>query len=1272
MATVLGSVWIALLVVVFVAWTQVVADARAVRGGRWCPCPNAATSLRCNPAFLRFRPIDGSYFASGIQDAPATSAGSGGTNVIYVAKGSPLPLISVQIAKLPRVEASPGSSLAAPPSPTSAAADPFAAAVAAYQQQYPDTVELLTDVDPPVNISVTLVASVLSDGLTLVGSTTERAVRGEARFSLTVATAVVSTTDAVFFLNFTSDTGLWLRSPDLTYSIQRSSRLRFASPRSYFSASPDNLVPGSETSAVFNRTLPAIVVQVTDKGGNPITDSGDLLSEEGKKIVVSVVVGTSGKVVLSGNTSTVVGSEAVFDRLVIRDVPIAPFRLRFEVVGNPDLVLTSPVLRATSVPAGNARLDFGERSQSFITRTPSFRSAAVAVKLPPVVVQMLDSGFGPDSSENGLIITATCATAVLDPPGMKAAVRDGRATFDRLMFTSLLDPGASTSSVVIAFTADPVGTATSPLAAGRRLFSPPITVSRAVQRVVGMRFRQYDSLIRAEGEGAFAVSNVVMTRIAIELYDEGNNLVPTSGVEIGVTPRAEGGASEYKGSSSSRTFNGAAEFDYVLFNTKVASKVFTLVFSSSALNTLTTGPITVTRNVTSAVSMRFEVSPMSLVNDEYRASFATRNVPLRPIVIEILNALGKVDTAANDIVVEASSTVFVTFAKSISQAGRVVFPGIVFGVAGSARLVFTAQTPTRGASPVDGQRLVTGYFSIAEMRVPAAALVFLPTSFIAFEGQRVAAAVTHGLPPVHVAVVDSTRVVDTGVQNLVVTVSSTEPSTLAMINPSGPANVFVETFTVPVVGGVATFNCSRIRFGSTGGRPQLRFTAGYADITRVVNEATSSVVVGSSILTGAMRFVEPHTPIRVVPLALYPNATGLSLFNATPIEDTFTTRLYGGPGEAFAIALRAFSANGQPLTITDPLSRGDDVVVATTAAGEMANGSARFAAMRPGMATPAPGPRCSGSGSSTPDPNGGNIAVFEDLRFPASPPIEGYFTSITFTPRWAVLAAQGPLVVGPFYQGGIQATDAQDVVVVAEVLMTEPVFSVDRWVEELARVMHLDIARIEVVRMRPGATAVAGFSLEWSGTRVELRFLSPTTETENKATSQQLAQQFLGMDVGCATDGLRIRRRFLRSTDRSCDVYRIDDQLAAAARCVSVSSPSLRCRCYEPLFALLGEPCRDLWQLQLLCSEVRRCASNVIVSSCASFEQSVTLQYVAVAGWSVLAAVVVGVVIAWRTGWIARRFRTRLGGNRGSAAKAVSIKEPLPPRNRVNPMMEFA
>eukprot|EP00743_Colponemidia_sp_Colp-15_P015814 GILK01019131.1.p1 GENE.GILK01019131.1~~GILK01019131.1.p1 ORF type:complete len:517 (+),score=15.34 GILK01019131.1:121-1551(+) len=280
------------------------------------------------------------------------------------------------------------------------------------------------------------------------------------------------------------------------------------------------------------------------------------------------------------------------------------------------------------------------------------------------------------------------------------------------------------------------------------------------------------------------------------------------------------------------------------------------------------------------------------------------------------------------------------------------------------------------------------------------------------------------------------------------------------------------------------------------------------------------------------------------------------------------------------------------------------------------------------------------------------LATFSQFQFSETQFITGYFSTLTFT---ANENPNRPLRVGPLIFEGSSATSVvEEPIVLVEVLQSGASFSIDTWVGNLAGMMNIPKARIEVIKVRQGGSASEAFDRSWSGTRIELRFLSPKTSTTLKIPSTELTEYFLTLssnDCGVVSP-LRIRRKLLLSDDTDCDLFVLDEQRRAAQRCVETNGPADRCLCHEPMFVSMGSQCKLTEQMLSTCATLNRCGDYTAISDpCFELTYLIYLQYFFVGLCTFVFLLTVYIVYLWRTGAFQRWRRRRM-------ADALDAKAP--------------
>eukprot|EP00759_Apiculatamorpha_spiralis_P042495 PhF_6_TR40511/c0_g1_i1/m.60644 len=200
------------------------------------------------------------------------------------------------------------------------------------------------------------------------------------------------------------------------------------------------------------------------------------------------------------------------------------------------------------------------------------------------------------------------------------------------------------------------------------------------------------------------------------------------------------------------------------------------------------------------------------------------------------------------------------------------------------------------------------------------------------------------------------------------------------------------------------------------------------------------------------------------------------------------------------------------------------------------------------------------------------------------------------------------------------------------------------WFQDLSQILRLDADRIEVMSIAQGS-AFLDYTTKrrWKGTRVELRFSSPSYENFNRAPSDQLVDAFLNIDLSLIPQ-LMIRRVVRIEQDTVCDIYRFKAQVSAAKHCVYMytSVKEGRCECFEDFFEVMGQYCTKYTGMVEVCNIISPCDANVyplMEKTCATVDDGSLLQMLIVGGFLGLLFVIIGGCFALKSGYFERKSR---------------------------------
>ena len=1183
--------------------------------------------------------------------------------------------------------------------------------------------------------------------------------------------------------------------------------------------SPFSLTFGSSSATrvphlVVGKPLPTIVVAVVDAGGGLVT------FYDGEFITV-----TASYVAAAVNAS--LGTAAPTQAVIANGVAVFPFitfpagtvldtavALTFQGGGNQ---LKSPAMRTDRVHINNYELDFELRASYFPSRSllpgragggsqalsdstggsrvpfsdiPATVFAQEGKPMPRVIVRLLDSLLRPDHSTSGISVTAWCPNARLR--GNVAVAQNGVAVFDSLTFVSrfVRTPVDRVTTHEIVFTG---GVQNTWPVAGRQLLSPAINVSSvgALAKPVGMRFSE-QSFLAVEGElGVQVTAKEIVRPIIVEIIDISGHVVANSGQPVLVSAVPDASLS---GTSLLATNNGYAPFVDLALRPVGDVAVATLTFSSP-YGTVTSGPIAILPRTARGASIAFESSHISYLQAAGQPAVALQSQALPTVVVNVLDSSGDIDLAANDVVVTATSSIFLVGAKSVSYRGRAMFSGLALGQAGQAPIVFTASSLLSPA--LNGATLTTGPVTCDASYIPLRFLAFDPRGHVRYPGHRASVAVSFAIPPFAVRVSSNRYQRPAGMAHGVLVIVAIATSGVLSSDRAAASSATVAPYSwirtrfgdrtpysIVDAQGIAWFNDTVLGGAPVDAVLQFRAFPVRAEVGKSLQEMVAgnagasdtapregqqaqltaderallqddlrAPIFGQVLESGLLQLVySPQTPLDLFVVAPGQRGTPLKLYDPPPPNVSTTV----GPSTTTTTPPPPTPGlNGSSTTTPSPTSPAAavpepvDVVITASNSGSLSGGAVGQIQFTPSarigvqLALVAAGDvavlpltdeqaavtvtslsavntsrraydgklgtggyfRTVGSGTDTlGDPARATVATFTDLQLSEESYIVGAISAFTFTSSVSSMRRRvAPFVVGPMLNL-VHRSDADDPVVVAEVLRNPYSFQPDAWMEALRDRMQVDRDRLELVRVRPGGTAVVGRQLEWLGTRVEIKILPPTTASVTKTTSQDLVNIFLSLtnrqvvaqkngqppssnDQNCRV--LDIRRVMVKSVNDTssgpsssnptsttsspgtpsapvmlisssvCDVYRLEEQLVAAKRCVATSLASKRCDCHEGLFRVMGRPCQDVTALKSICSQLWRCRSALIEDVCAEFREELYVQYLRVFGYCVAAVATLVLLYMWRSGTIKRCQRARLGEESTRDTLAAPLKERL-------------
>jgi hypothetical protein len=1170
-------------------------------GGSACTClPNGT----CAPMYLSFQPPTWRPYSSFFQDVPADAQSEDRT--LTIVSGFPLP-DTVVIQVMTNMSSQPVLDLEAGLQLASVVANGTEGAV-----------------------SISYKSVSISNGRVIIEQlmleTQEETVTGYLVFTLSNSLYIISPIFQLF-----QDGGEYM-----TYDLQ----LSLSSARSVFFIDPE--LPDVSIVLTAGEPIPAFTIYVRDASGyvSPARD--------GFIMQCNITTSSSGShVAASGDVETVDSGRATFDQLTIDESFIdgGSVDLRFFLVDS--IGFKSLLIEHVHVVENalfSAALSFS--TSSFIQAEKAEKSvltAAIGVPMPQIEVTVVDSRMQLDERVDGVSVTASCAGAMFDPAGSIAIVVGGVATFQSLTFSFMArTPVGASRALIITFTAgneDP-----RLLVAGSVLFSPVVEVSYVPQVRVAARVQLSSTLgnFRKYDREYVAVANTPVDLIVVEVVGLDNVLVPTTAVSVAVAsfpPQSLVSVNGQAGAVAETASGGLVTLRGVVLTNLyglTVSLTFYVPASPNVSTSLVEGfgiQVRLLPAVAPAFGLRFAASPLSYIASQRHVVAATASIAMKPIVVEVVKSDGTLDDEADSVLVTASSALSgkLIGQSSVSYGGRAVFSELVIPKAGLTTLLFTA---TCFSCSVAGKTVKSAPFPVYSILTQRVALAFANGSFANVPHKPLTIAFNAVLPPIGVAVLDSTGAVDRTAATALQVVASISSGRLngttrmSVNSASGIAwftNIVVSSLVAPVE--------ARLIFSAVG-----------------VAGAPSSVVVGKTVETGTLSF-QSTSAVMAMTLVPYLDAANnllAPLENMTmPLnESIFSSSVEVNEGPRRLAALVS-AINGAGQYILPSLGTNRWVTANSTTLSIAGSTRVSFPLDTRPVLYPAQFP-----------------ALLSPLVVSSPQLVRGHFDVVTIRTE-AFAPRQLELELGPFVYASV--SDAEEPIVVAEVELEEELLDLRTWIRLVAAQLNVDQDRIEIIRTRRFGTASIGTDLTRVGTHVELRFSSPSTSTRNRASSKELATLFVAMSQPCGSPNLYITRKyFVKDTPSQCDLFQLEEQWIAVQRCLDTTQE--QCNCHLPLFEVLAGACGGTDHFIEICSGVTNCLSDSIRSGCDSYKMATYVAYALVGVYALLFLLAVGAVMVYRKELIQKCMRERLSNRNRRDVDYQGLKVQLLPTEHAEPL----
>jgi hypothetical protein len=893
--------------------------------------------------------------------------------------------------------------------------------------------------------------------------------------------------------------------------------------------------------------------------------------------------------------------------------PVLTFTIRLVLPTGPwsSSVSTGPLTPVTA-PLRNRFMLF-DRASSSITMENQGGTAVLGVPLRPVVINLYTSAMELDTSNTGLIITATTPQGTLS--GAEALVVRGVAQFAELTFV-----GVAPRSAVITFTA---GTQGATAVARATLLSGAMVVSVTAVKAQYLSFARASQIQTTAIKLAETNEEFTITSIIIQMLDSARQIDTTaSNIDLElVLPTScviKGDISQVRATVS----NGVAVFSGLTF-TNCPTTFFIGVSdpTSTARVPLSSGQVAVERNLLTADARQVlqnaraflarcvEVSdtscPLTLAfaaewgpyssfvfaaEQPFAASVGS-TIPT--IVVELRDEFGVstlfpasvapqlVAYTADDPAAEQLLVTKDGANRGVYQKGRYYFSCLQFASApaGLVRIQFMpvdeSGTPAiRLEGITRGAPLRTGFATVTSVPTPAYGLRFAAdVSVIAYAGQASSAVLNVALPAVTVEVTDSRGELDTTDSTTVIVASVSA----GQLDATGARE--------RVTRGRATFH--GLKFSSMVDEPLLAFRA----------YQSARALAGRSLSTG--RFMLTTLPVAEFNLGFLPQLTAESQVTHA-FKSFIFQNLTDAVVRASIVVLDSAHQRATAVTSTIYISPSSEQV--NLDSSELKSIDSRSA--------------CACANFSN------RITGYKDGYQPGTP-IYVTYTAVDASGllRGKTVVA-GPIVVGSLLAGATTcAANLVAPVVVAEFRMTVAQFRAANVRSQLAYLMGIELGRVTVQDASlTSITRVDHSTLAtWVGSKAAIVFGDPLPASTNQKTSAQLAADFVGLRPRCDTVSvLKLEAAYYQQDDQKCSPDGFRASITTSRQCAdqSILNP---CQCYNlGVFAAWGFACAEdkavLSEFLEICKDLADCAEVEIYDVCqtvlANEETSWTWAYI--------------------------------------------------------------
>jgi hypothetical protein len=214
---------------------------------------------------------------------------------------------------------------------------------------------------------------------------------------------------------------------------------------------------GQEFSATVGAPIPLVRVTLADRFGRAQDKAG--LSENAPVLVAYTgeAPGAESLLVTKGsppaNEGVYQNGEYVFSCLQFARLPGQLSKIRFIALDKDDRLpyqLMSTISTGFVTVVGNAVSNFDLRfgADSSISRPAQPFSAMLNMALPPIHVELVDSANQFDDTDSSTVIIASASSGKIDDNGGRELVKNGKATFAALKFSTVADEATITFTAV--------------------------------------------------------------------------------------------------------------------------------------------------------------------------------------------------------------------------------------------------------------------------------------------------------------------------------------------------------------------------------------------------------------------------------------------------------------------------------------------------------------------------------------------------------------------------------------------------------------------------------------------------------------------------------------------------------------------------------------------------------------------------------------------------------------------------------------------------------